>query len=43
MQAKPLGLTKVFYSKPSFGSENIFFIGLKPFREFYRIYEIGLA
>jgi hypothetical protein len=29
MQAKPLGLTKVFYSKPGFVSENILLIGLK--------------
>jgi hypothetical protein len=34
MQAKPLGITKVFYSKPCFGSENMFPIGLKPFCEF---------
>jgi hypothetical protein len=43
MQAKPLGLTKVFYSKPGFGSENIFLIGLKPCCDFYKIYENGLV
>jgi hypothetical protein len=43
MQAKPLGLTKVFYSKPGFGSENIFLIGLKPCCKFCKIYESGLV
>jgi hypothetical protein len=43
MQAKPLGLTKVFYSKPCFGSENMFPIGLKPLCEFCKIYGSGLV
>jgi hypothetical protein len=42
MQAKPLGLTKIFYFKPCFGSENMFGVGFKPYCEFYKIYESGL-
>jgi hypothetical protein len=42
MQAKPLGLIKIFYEKPCFGSENMFRVGLKPCCEFYKIYEVGL-
>jgi hypothetical protein len=43
MQAKPLGLIRSFIKNSCFGLQNMFLIGLKPFCEFYKIYETGLA